>query len=568
MSFTSGRSPGWTAAAICILVSLVLMAPGIFGTATLSGDSPVHIRWQWQFAEQFWSATPYPRWLPDMNNGFGSPAFFFYPPLIQWVGSLFAPLAPGAANATLRTALALWALSAAGGIGTWYWMRALRLTATAALIGALVYLLVPYRCYFDIYQRGALPELAGISVMPWLLCFAQRLKNGSPGAWGGYALSVGLILYSHLPAAEMGILFSTCYVLALTDRSDWFRFLLRAGTATVAGFMVGALCISTALGLLRFIPDPANMWGERQQPMNWLLFAAKPWVDSGVHTVVVALCLLALPMVAFLGALTWRVQPPASRRIALFLSGSVIVVLILNTEPSRFFWALQTPLSRIQFPFRLLSLHVLAFSGLAGLALDHFERSADARARLARALLWLFAGGLLLADVALFGLHARYGRDHPPVNAAIVAETRDTGEYVIGSLEQVDARFGSAPIWSDQPVTASLLRKETRFLAIEVEAVRPARLALRQFAFSGWRCRIDGGAWQPSVTLPQPLNVPVCSVPAGRHRLEADLPATAVERFGLIATLLGLALALANIAGIPRRFRRRAGSAQNAAAAT
>lgn len=548
----------WAVAALLALVSLFLVAPAILGSATLSGDASVHILWQSQFADQVWRGALYPRWLPDMNHGFGSPAFFFYPPLLQWTGALFAPLAPGAANATLRTALALWLLSAAGGFGTWFWLRALGLGAPAALLGALVFLLMPYRCYFDIYQRGALPELAGISVMPWLLCFAQRLRNGQPGAWSGYALATGLILYSHLPAAEIGILFATCYLLVLADRADWLKFLLRAGTATITGFMIGALCVATALGLLRFVPDPANMWGERHQPVHWLLFSHQAWVDAGVYKIVVLLCLLSLPMAAILTALAWRVQPPASRRIALFLAASVLAVLVLNTAPSRAFWALQTPLSRIQFPFRLLSLHAPAFAGLAGLALDRFDRAEGARPRWIKTGLWLGAAGLLALDVALFGLHALYGRERPPTNAAIVAETRDTGEYVIGSLEELGKRFGSASIWSPQaPVTATRARWETRSLALDVNAAAPARVALRQFAFTGWRCRIDGGPWQAPAALPQPLNVPLCDVPQGRHRLEAELGATAVEKLGAIATLIGLLLALADMARLPQRLRRR-----------
>ena len=64
---------------------------------------------------------------------------------------------------------------------------------------------VPYRCFVDVYQRGALAELAGICVMPWLLYCATRLQARRAGAWGGYALSVAALLYSHLPAAVMVI---------------------------------------------------------------------------------------------------------------------------------------------------------------------------------------------------------------------------------------------------------------------------------------------------------------------------------------------------------------------------
>ncbi|MGL6323033.1 hypothetical protein ACSZMP_07810 [Aeromonas rivipollensis] len=47
------------------------------------------------FARQLWQGELYPRWLMAMNGGFGSPTFFFYPPLPYYVSALFAgPAAP------------------------------------------------------------------------------------------------------------------------------------------------------------------------------------------------------------------------------------------------------------------------------------------------------------------------------------------------------------------------------------------------------------------------------------------------------------------------------------------
>ena len=47
------------------------------------------------------------------------------------------------------------------------------------------------------------------------------------------------ILYSHLPAAVMGISFATAYVLALSGLRDR-RFVIHGATATITGFTVKA----------------------------------------------------------------------------------------------------------------------------------------------------------------------------------------------------------------------------------------------------------------------------------------------------------------------------------------
>lgn len=542
-------APALTSIIALALVSFLLILPALIMGDALSGDAPVHVVWQSQFAPAVWHGTPYPRWLPDMNEGFGSPAFFFYPPMIQWLGALFYPLLPGSAHATTRLILALWVISAAGGAGCWHWLRALRLHNRAALLGSLLFLLMPYRCFVDVYQRGALAELAGICVMPWLLCFATRLKAGRAGAWGGYALSIAALLYSHLPAAVMGISFATAYVLALADWRDR-RFVIHAATATVTGFMIGALGIATALGLLSFLTDTTAMWGTRNQPMNWLLFAARPWIDPSMLAMTIAMVLFAMAGGTALTAIALRSDDPQHRRTTIFLAGAIVAVILLNTEISRFFWELQTPLSRIQFPFRLLSIHAVALSGLAGLALHRLDNASGKSSALLPRLLGLAVPGLLMLDAGLLAVQYYRNRDdRPPDNQQMTATTMDTSEYVLGRLDQVRPLFGASRTHAlSGTATSRALAWDSRHIVMDIDAATPARLALRQFAFTGWECRVDDGAWQRAASLPYPLNVPVCAVPAGQHRLEARLPATLPERAGAWLTLLGLLLVFGNIA--------------------
>lgn len=535
--------------AILTLASVLLILPALIMGDALSGDAPVHVMWQAHFAPALWHGTPYPRWLPDMNDGFGSPAFFFYPPMIQWLGALFHPLLPGTANAATRLIVAVGVISAVGAAGCWQWMRALRLGHGAALLGSLLFLLMPYRCFVDVYQRGALAELAGICVMPWLLYCATRLQARRAGAWGGYALSVAALLYSHLPAAVMGISFATAYVLALAGWRDR-RLVIHAAAATITGFMIAALCIATALGLLPFLTDTTAMWGPRNQPMNWLLFAPRPWIDPSMLAMTIAMILLAVAGGGALTAMALRSDDPQHRKLAMFLASAIAVVILLNTEAARGFWALQTPFSRIQFPFRLLSIHAVALSGLAGLAWHRLESAGWQAAPVLRRLLALAVPGLLLLDAGLLGVQYYRNRDdRPPNNQQMTASTIDTSEYVLGRLDQVRPLFGTASTRAlSGTATARKLAWDSRHIVMEIDAATPARLALRQFAFTGWDCRIDGAPWQRAAILPYPLNLPVCTVPAGLHRLEARLPAPLAERAGAWLTVLGLLLAFGNIA--------------------
>ena len=72
---------------------------------------PYHLKWSKHFVEQFWQGDVYPRWLINMNDGLGSPTFFFYAPIPYYFSSLFHPLFPndtsGWFQLSLSTSLAM-----------------------------------------------------------------------------------------------------------------------------------------------------------------------------------------------------------------------------------------------------------------------------------------------------------------------------------------------------------------------------------------------------------------------------------------------------------------------------
>ena len=63
----------------------------IFGIPFLSDDGVSHHAvWYTQFSTQFWAGDLYPRWLMGMNEGLGSPVFYYYPPVTAYVRSRLA----------------------------------------------------------------------------------------------------------------------------------------------------------------------------------------------------------------------------------------------------------------------------------------------------------------------------------------------------------------------------------------------------------------------------------------------------------------------------------------------
>ncbi|WP_221420059.1 hypothetical protein [Novosphingobium chloroacetimidivorans] len=538
--YTQGCALGRTRAclALCAL-AFVMTLPALCGVWGMVGDAAVHLRWQAQFAPLVWRGEPFPRWLPTMNGAMGSPSFFYYPPLLQWGGALFLPILPDPTQAPQRLVLSVWLIASLGAVGCFGWLRAHRLEARLAALGAAVFVLWPYRAFFDFYQRAALAELAGISLMPWLLMFATWLRDRRRGGFAGYALSVGTILYCHVPSALIGLLLSSAW-LAIAAWPRDARLLARGVGASLVGLMIGAPCVATALGLLGLLHTPE--FSERNNPLNWLLFSGRPWVDPAMYQMTIVLVLLGTGLGVLLYVPVARATASKHRREAAILLGACILVAVLNTEASRWFWRLQTPLSRIQFPFRLFGVQTIVLAGLVAIAATEIAKRKPRSAWL----LWGLIPALLLVDLGLVGVQAlrQASKDLPGI-AEILAEPGDSSEYVLGPYLGLPGPIDGAILRGAGEVRS--YRLGYRNVRMIVDARSPVVVALHQFSFTGWSCRTDGGPWIEPAHSPRPSAMATCTVPEGRHRVEARLEATGLERAAWLAAMAGLVLVIAGL---------------------
>ena len=85
------RSPGFLIVVIGIIFSLPVI---IIGLSLQTHDAFFHTQWYATFSQQLFNGELYPRWMMDVNGGLGSPAYFFYPPMMSYTASLFAFLKP------------------------------------------------------------------------------------------------------------------------------------------------------------------------------------------------------------------------------------------------------------------------------------------------------------------------------------------------------------------------------------------------------------------------------------------------------------------------------------------
>lgn len=530
---------------VIILVATLAMVPALLTGAMRNGiDSIIHARWMTQFSRQFWQGELYPRWLMDLNDGFGSPAFFIYPPFSQYITALLHPLVPAPGAAALLLGISAWLSVVLSGLACFLWLHhAVPDRRSAALIGALAYVLAPYHLYVDVYQRGALAEVWAFVWPPLSLLLLHRLDRFRPGPAAGLALSLAGLLVTHAPSVL--ILFPAYFLYAvLLDWKD--RRFSRAAWLVVCGGLGGLLAgwyLGTALLHTRYINTDA-LFGPRNNSSNWLI-GGDAWSDPAIERDIY----IAVSLQGIVGLAAAAAAFAKSRRMdgALPLAALLLAVvsLFMMTIVSRPIWDLGLPINRIQFPWRFSLL--LSLAGALAVAL--------AASRLAPRLAAGIPPLFFAANILLYTFPAQYPLatgDPPPADPT--GQTWDAGEYRLARKDQVETEFapGERARLASGTGAVAVIEWRPRAIKLDVETRTPSIIAVRQFNYPGWTVGIllpEGGE---ALLSDKPyLQV---AVPPGRHTVELTLAETAEERIGRISSAGGLAvtLCLATI-GLARR---------------
>jgi hypothetical protein len=552
--------------AILVLVCLAAAAPALLTNVLLYGhDGPTHVRWQHFFASQLWQGEFYPRWLLEMNDGFGSPAFFVYPPLSHLVAAAFQPLTPdpGAIPARLAASIAL--SLAVGGAGVLLWLGEM-VGRPAALVAALLYVLLPYHLAVDTYLRTAYAEVWAFAWFPWAFLAVHRTGRDPWLAGALLAASMAAVLLSHAPLALTlpPAILVYAGAVALIERRPVI-LAVTAGAMALSALLAAAY-LATMLEHAGRI-DQAGLFEGWYHLSNWLLFGPARWPSRQMNLLIGGVFLAQAGLSVVLAVIAAQGEANVRRWVwaPLVISTASLFMMTAWSAPV---WHVVRILQRVQFPYRLLLLQSVALTALAGLAVQAAWHLSGRLAFWARSLTASGLVGLVLLNL-LIGLFVvgNLRRQEPRSVAALIADSRDVREYVVGEIGGAAALFPqgrkAAVVTGDGDGDVAVATWQPRHLELEVDARTPLTVAVHQFAYAGWERAVDGDPPAAAGTCGS-LPVVCVSLPQGRHDVTFELPAAWQERLGgwLSAGSMA-ALAIGVSAAVLRR--RRTGEATTAA---
>jgi hypothetical protein len=557
---------------LALLLSLFLMWPLLQNPGLPNGtDTFYHIQ---RVAEmdRLWSqGLLLPRWAASFYYGYGSPLFHYYASLTYHLTSVLMRIPGFDAVEALRALIVLCALAAGGGM--FLWLRA-RVSALAGYIAAAAYVYTPYLLYQEPYARGDFPELLALALFPVIMWLFERLLQRGRGV--DFALAAGgvlLLINAHnLMAVALAALLAA-WLCWNTLAYGWRRaglslVALAVGVGLAASFWLPVILERDAVQLGNLIALAELDYRNFFIPLTELL-AYVPRLDSGaingllpVYRLGLAQWLLALVgMLAALLAL--RRWGASSRRndlhllVFMALAGAGLVFLI--TPQSESVWRLFSPLSYLQFPWRLIGPAAFCLAALAGLNALWLERlPGRAGTGLAALLIALpVAAGMPLfhvtewkntdVDTSVAAYHqteidgmqfgTTYSGEFLPASVLVVpdATPRLLADYADGyPVDRI--HYAALPTG----VTVDLVQGAPQANEWRIQADHAFTLEVLLFDFPGWTAEIDG---QPVPIHPSdPHGLITFDVPAGAHTVRLYLGQTPARDLGRGLALLALAL--------------------------
>lgn len=502
-----------------MLVSTAIMAPLWYGIGTkwpVGTDLIFYSTALKAFSNQFWSGDLYPRWLMDVNAGYGSPVFVFYPPLTFYVSSLLQFLAPIDPHGMGRTLLSMQLALCASGITCWLWLRS-KLPEKDAQTAGLIYAGFPSLALIIYYDYGV-SQLWALAEFPLLLLAAERIGKQGLRAMAPLAMGFTVLALTHLPST---MIFSPIVVFygafCALPRQRWNRFIL-------AGF---AGLLGAGLAAFFLMPVYAN---EAYISSKYFLQGNGYYADSfsSLRNLVAVMTILVIILGLFL-------EVPKKRR-DLFDAETrfwLLVVVTLSFMTSYIalpLWHVLTPLHYLQFSWRMLVGAIPATVYIAIRWLPHVKSK--------QFFLWfsglMFAANGYVTEESLFTPSARPLGNILQYSFILSQEyrTRWMDEHGIGTYKTFPERLHDmqpAEITQGKG-NVTVVSSEQRQIHLKADIQSSeAKVRLRRFYFPGWQSVEPGRDGLMSITVPR-----------GKHDITLTLPWYEGERTGCLISLASL----------------------------
>ncbi len=504
---------------LVLIVSTISVLFGLLNYPVIGHDAYVHLNWLDQFSRLRAQGIGYPRWLSDSFGGYGSPTFYFYPPLVYWYASFLYSFGIHSAELlynVVQLSFGLLSVLAAGVLLRRYSPSVLR-----TVTGAMLYAFVAYH-FGNVYVRDALTEHAALAFFPLLFIQGKdKLRTIAISAigWSG-------LLLTNLPISYLAVI-STAVVI-IVRRS--FPSILNQLSGFAIAILVGAIYLLPAFSFRGLIhqrhlfdlPMNASLFGYAlldlfRGHLDWLRILS-------VSTVIAALIAIFA---------TWRLRSSSGLQPWIWLL--IIGVFFQLPFISKQFWQFIPGMPFVQFGWRWNGILLLA------LAIIYVRE----RHSLVHCTIIGLALVSLLSELTLS--RNLFAQPRLPINAYRMDAPEYATKWAANDPNEV---LGITLRWMNEPTVVPLgitmpgdsinLVSHTAIdKDYHVHLARQTPVRFHQFYWPYWRIN---RAREEIVTTPDPNGFATAVLPAGDYLITLKLYESPSEDNGAVASKVGIGI--------------------------
>ncbi len=310
------------------------------------------------------------RWVPDLGNGYGYPLFNFYPPMPYMVGEIYRTLGASFITTVKLTAVTQIILASFA----MYLLVTSLLGPTAGIIAAVFYTYAPYHAV-NIYVRGAMDEAWATVFFP-LLFYAsyQLIATKKTKFIIIFALAIAGILLSHNPMVLIFTPFLLLWIFfwlisqkkAAFFIHDSYNF-IKAGILGLglSAFFTIPLLIETQLVQIESMFNDYYSYGAHFVTLPQLLFnnfwgdGPSVWGANDGFSFMLGYLHWIIPLILLIFTIIKSINKRRFDRkssLIIFLVGCFLFSAFMTHNRSNIIWLIFSPIQKIQFPWRFLSL--------------------------------------------------------------------------------------------------------------------------------------------------------------------------------------------------------------------
>jgi hypothetical protein len=489
------------------------------------------------------------RWVPDMGYGNGFPLFNFYSVLPYYIGGLISYVTSYIIAAKILFFIPL----VMGGIFMYLFLKEF-FPELPAFVGATIFTLAPYKA-LDIYVRGAIAESFAITLAPLIFYFSYRLiKSSTKSNFLGFSLSLAGFLMCHnimtlffFPLVLLWILLILFY-----ERKNTFviALALALGVGLASFFLFPAFLekglVQTDTLVRGDLDFRAHFVSIRQLffDYTWGYGASIPGdqdtISFQVGFVQWIFTTIGLLLVFFSFIKQKKLHITPRLGLPLFWGIVFIFSVFMTHDRSAFIWERISLLHFAQFPWRFLSISIIAGSIMTSFVISELPKK------------WQLYGSIGVVLVTLF-LNWRFFRPEKffpnYTDQLIFSQDLWEEQQKAGILDYLPktAREPKEPAPS-QPIIVSGIADVTSFhkgsdnFSMQINVKTPSVVEMPIFDFPNWQVSVNNK--DTKVNHDNYLGRVEYALDQGEYTVNGVLQNTLVRTAANIITMLSVILLL------------------------